>query len=63
MKCRCPAETHGHKSGKCNNLATEPDRMCKSCHDKLAKEMHAVRPNEQPPVKVTKGAGLNEPND
>ena len=24
MKCKCPSETHGHKAGKCNNLATEP---------------------------------------
>jgi hypothetical protein len=50
MKCRCPSETHGHKPGKCNNLATEPDLMCKPCHDKSAKEMRAVRPDEQPPV-------------
>ena len=27
MKCKCPTETHGHKAGKCNNLATEPDRI------------------------------------
>jgi hypothetical protein len=51
MKCKCPTETHGHKAGKCNNLATEPHRMCKPCHDKTAKEMHVARPpNKQPPI-------------
>ena len=44
MKCKCPSETHGHEAGKCNNLATEPDRMCKPCHDKVAKEMDTARP-------------------
>jgi hypothetical protein len=38
MKCRCPSETHGHKAGKCDQLATEPDRMCKPCHDSAADE-------------------------
>ena len=51
MKCKCPTETHGHKAGKCNHLATEPDRLCKPCHDKTAKEMHAARqPDNQPPI-------------
>ena len=51
MKCKCPAETHGHEAGKCNNLATEPDHMCKPCHDKAAKEMHVARPlDNQPPI-------------
>ena len=51
MKCKCPAETHGHEAGKCNNLATEPDHMCKPCHDKVAKEMHVARPpDNQPPI-------------
>jgi hypothetical protein len=54
MKCKCPTETHGHKAGKCNNLATAPDRMCKPCHDKTAKEMHtASQPDNQPPIKST----------
>ena len=48
MKCKCPTETHGHEAGKCNNLATEPDRMCKPCHDKAAKDMHAARPTQRP---------------
>jgi hypothetical protein len=48
MKCKCPTETHGHEAGKCNNLATEPDRMCKPCHDKAAKDMHAARPARRP---------------
>ncbi len=38
MKCQCPSETHGHEAGKCNNLVTEPDRMCKPCHDSWADE-------------------------
>ena len=33
MKCKCPSENHGHKAGKCKNLATEPDHMCKQCHE------------------------------
>jgi len=40
MKCKCPSENHGHKAGKCKNLATEPDHMCKQCHDKAVKEIH-----------------------
>ena len=51
MKCKCPTETHGHKAGKCNHLATEPDRLCKPCPDKAAKEMHAaLQPDNQPPI-------------
>jgi len=51
MKCQCPTETHGHKAGKCNNLATELDRLCKPCHDETAKEMHTARPpDNQPPI-------------
>jgi hypothetical protein len=46
MKCKCPTETHGHEAGKCGNLATEPDRMCKPCHDKAAKAMHIARPQD-----------------
>jgi len=52
MKCQCPSETHGHEAGKCNNLATEPDRMCKPCHDSWADEaMPTARPaDNQPPI-------------
>jgi hypothetical protein len=51
MKCKCPSETHGHEAGKCNNLATEPDHMCKPCHDKVAKEMHVAHPTDnQTPI-------------
>jgi uncharacterized OB-fold protein len=38
MKCQCPSETHGHKAGKCGQVATEPDRMCKPCHDSALDE-------------------------
>jgi hypothetical protein len=48
MKCKCPTETHGHEAGKCSNLATEPDRMCKPCHDMAAKDVHAARPTQRP---------------
>ena len=27
-----------HKAGKCLQLATEPDRMCKPCHDSALDE-------------------------
>jgi hypothetical protein len=48
--CKCPSETHGHEAGKCNNLATEPDHMCRPCHDKAAEEMPVARPpDHQPP--------------
>jgi hypothetical protein len=61
MKCQCPSETHGHEAGKCTNLATEPDRMCKPCHDSwadeamptaksLLKRAHARRPRAREPV-------------
>jgi hypothetical protein len=36
--CGCQTETHGHKAGKCAKPATEPDHMCKPCHDKAAHE-------------------------
>jgi len=31
--CQCQAATHGHEPGKCSNPATEPDNLCKACHD------------------------------
>jgi hypothetical protein len=37
-KCKCPADTHGHEAVKRNNLATEPDRICKPCHDSALDE-------------------------
>jgi hypothetical protein len=49
MKCKCHSETHGHEAGKCNNLASEPDRMCKPCHDKAAKEMADAQPQPNQP--------------
>jgi hypothetical protein len=38
--CQCQVGTHGHEPGKCPEPATEPDNLCKSCHDK------AVAPGE-----------------
>jgi hypothetical protein len=43
MKCRCPSESHGHRPGKCKNLATEANQMCKQCYDKTVKEIHDPR--------------------
>jgi hypothetical protein len=37
-KCKCPADTHGHEAGKCNNLPTGPDCMCKPCHESALDE-------------------------
>jgi len=48
MKCQCPSERHGHKAGKCGQLATEPDRMCKPCHDSAADE--AVQATAESPL-------------
>jgi hypothetical protein len=41
-KCRCPSGDHGHKPGKCNNLATEHDQLCKPCSDRQAEEPRLV---------------------
>jgi hypothetical protein len=38
-KCRCASKTHGHMPGKCPNLATEPERLCKPCYDKTSAEL------------------------
>jgi hypothetical protein len=58
MKCKCPSETHGHEAGKCNNLATEPDRMCKPCHDSWADE--AVNVTAEPLSEPARVAGVSE---
>jgi hypothetical protein len=54
MKCRCPSETHAHRAGKCNKLATEPDHMCKSCHDKATEDMHDARTADNQPSNMPK---------
>jgi hypothetical protein len=55
MKCKCPSETHGHEAGKCYNLATEPDRMCKPCHDSWADEAMPTAESDRQVL------GLNDP--
>jgi hypothetical protein len=35
-KCRCPSGDHEHKPGKCQDLATEQDQLCKPCSEKEA---------------------------
>jgi len=47
-KCRCVADSHPHKPGKCKNLATEPDRMCKPCHDETAEELSTTAKQDRP---------------
>jgi hypothetical protein len=32
-KCRCPSGSHGHRSGKCQELAAGKDHLCRRCHD------------------------------
>src|SRR6476659_3895441 len=39
QKCRYASNTHGHKPGKCTNLATEPESLCKPCYDKTLEEL------------------------
>ena len=41
QKCRCASKTHEHKPGKCTNLATEPESLCKSCYEKTSAELKA----------------------
>jgi hypothetical protein len=38
-KCRCASDTHGHDPGKCANLATQPDSLCKLCYDTTLEEV------------------------
>ena len=38
-KCRCASDTHGHNPGKCTNLATQPDSLCKPCYDTTLEEV------------------------
>ena len=35
-------KTNGHKPGKCTNLATEPESLCKPCYDKTSDELSDV---------------------
>jgi len=44
MKCRCASDKHGHKPGKCENLATESHRLCKPCHDAEIQQIKAASP-------------------
>jgi hypothetical protein len=53
-KCRCAGETHGHKPGKCKNLATEPDRLCKPCHDETAEELCKSATQDRPLASLSK---------
>jgi hypothetical protein len=39
QKCRCASRTHEHQPGKCTNLATELESLCKPCYDKTSEEL------------------------
>ena len=41
QKCRCASKTHEHKPGKCTNLPTKPESLCKSCYEKTSAELKA----------------------
>ena len=42
VKCKCPSDTHGHKPGKCRNLAQTPEGMCEQCAERAAAELAAL---------------------
>jgi hypothetical protein len=39
LLCQCQSGDHGHQPGKCPNQATEPDHLCKHCHDSAVAEI------------------------
>jgi hypothetical protein len=51
-KCRCASKTHGHKPGKCTNLATEPESLGKSCCDKTSEELRDKRSTRSPAARL-----------
>jgi hypothetical protein len=52
-KCKCPSNSHGHKPGKCDSLATEPDELCETCRGKTAEELPTIRtPAAGPPLET-----------
>ena len=53
-KCRCPSQSHSHTLGKCKNLATEPDRLCKPCHDTTAAELSKTTKEDRPLASLSK---------
>jgi hypothetical protein len=56
MKCRCPSGTHGHKPGKCMELAVTSDQCCQPCHDKTKHEVTRVKATvPRKPVNEKKG--------
>src|SRR4051812_10953844 len=56
LKCRCQSTTHNHEPGVCANDATEPDGLCKSCHDQAALEaMAAFQPLSAPKIVAATG--------
>jgi hypothetical protein len=61
MKCRCPSDNHGHKAGKCKNLATEPDQLCKPRHDKMAKELRQQPKSDDQALDLTRKCRTDGP--
>jgi hypothetical protein len=43
QKCGSPSAEHGHKPGRCDRVATEPDQLCKPCFDQQAAEADVAR--------------------
>ena len=56
-KCRCASERHGHKPGKCKNVATEPEQMCKPCRDETKEELSRISKRERPLRRLSKREG------
>jgi hypothetical protein len=52
-KCKCPTSSHGHKPGKCDGLATEPDELCDTCREKTAEELPKI-PEYKPLAHLSK---------
>jgi len=38
-KCRCPSGSHGHRPGKCQELAAGEDHLCQRCHDMAGEDI------------------------
>jgi hypothetical protein len=62
-KCRCPSERHGHKPGKCQNVATEPEQICKPCRDKSAGALSRASKRERPLRRLSKLENIKGRNE
>jgi hypothetical protein len=53
-KCQCPSKSHGHKAGKCDGLATEPDGLCEPCRGKTTEELSTITDEDRPLAQLSK---------